>query len=98
MHVTMTYPVNHAYAQAWSHSPDALTRQMRLCSISENASTAAFQSQSDNSLSNGWGNSMSRKSYKMDLSSLAGHDSQQSGSNNGATMKTEDDWGFFIDS
>jgi hypothetical protein len=96
--MTMNYSHGAPYVAAWNHAPsDALTSQMRLCSISESKSTT-FQSSSDGSLSNGWGNSLSRKSYKMDLSSLAGSATPSVGCNTDHGMKGEDEWGFFIDS
>jgi hypothetical protein len=80
-----------------------LASDMTLVSISEGAPAAntgyRSRSSSDSSDSlNGWGTSMTRKSYKMDLSSLSSMDTcamdiqpQQSSS-----MQCGNAWGYYV--
>jgi hypothetical protein len=87
------------------HSVEMLASAMTLISLSEGAPAAntgyRSRSSSDSSDSDslsGWGTSMTRKSYKMDLSSLSSMDTcavsaqpQQSSS-----MECGDAWGYYV--
>jgi hypothetical protein len=78
-----------------------LASSMTLFSISEDAPAASVggrsrsSSGSDSSL-NGWGTSMTRKTYKMDLSSLASSCAMESKTQESSPMECEDVWGNFV--
>jgi hypothetical protein len=86
-------------------SVEMLDSAMILVSISEGAPAPAPNSGYDRSRSssadseslNGWGTSVTRKTYKMDLSSLSStyamEDQPQQSSS--SSMQCEDDWGYF---
>mmetsp|Transcript_12900 Transcript_12900/g.20762 ORF Transcript_12900/g.20762 Transcript_12900/m.20762 type:complete len:131 (+) Transcript_12900:80-472(+) len=110
----------------WNYQDDVLATSMMLVSIDEEnvlkrnhqtsgslCSMASSRCSSRGSL-NGWGSSTSRKSYKVDLSSLAGDDcspkdqqhrqhqgSRTAAPSSGSTSDhadVDDSWGFFVDS
>jgi hypothetical protein len=77
---------------------------MILLSISENAPLANIDyhsrlsspSGSDSSL-NGWGTSMTRKSYKTDLALMASARPMETQTQKTPSMQNEDAWGHFSD-
>ncbi|GAX21512.1 hypothetical protein FisN_4Hu575 [Fistulifera solaris] len=83
---------------------------MDLCTISEHRPTyVGFRSSfspttSGESLSNGWGNAVTRKSYKTDLCSLASSCTYEQSEVKGpqllsaATDNEDEAWGFFMGS
>jgi hypothetical protein len=83
-------------------SVEMLASAMILVSISEgapapNSGYRSRSSSADSDSLSGWGTSVTRKSYKMDLSSLSSTcametQPQQSSS---SSMQCEDDWGYF---
>jgi hypothetical protein len=83
-------------------SVELLATSMILFSISEDAPVAksgyrsglSSSSGSDNSL-NGWGTSMTRKSYKTDLASLAFACPMDAQTQKTSTMQCGDAWGYF---
>jgi hypothetical protein len=86
-------------------SVETLASSMILFSISENAPVAntgyrglrlSSFSGSDSSL-NGWGTSMSRKSYKTDLASLASACPMDAKTQKTSSMQCGDAWGYFSD-
>jgi hypothetical protein len=90
----------YSNGQTWDTSGEMLASSMMLVAISENsqAVNVGYRSNlsSEGNLSRGWGSALSRKSYKTDLSSLAGSSSQASCSMQSASTVTSDDWGYFV--
>jgi len=89
--------------QSWNPSADVLAASLMRVSISEDSeSFVGFQSRfssvsTGNCNVNGWGNSMTRKSYKTDLSLLASSmDAMMDVKQFPSDGPSEDDcWGFF---
>jgi hypothetical protein len=84
------------------HSVEMLASAMTLISLSEGAPAAntgyRSRSSSDSSDSlNGWGTSMTRKSYKMDLSSLSSMDTcAMDAQPLQSSMQCGDSWGYYV--
>jgi hypothetical protein len=73
-----------------------MASSMTLFSISEDAPVANIGYRSRPSSPSGWGTSMTRKSYKMDLSSLASACAMESQTQQASSMECEDVWGHFV--
>jgi len=86
----------------WDTSAEMLASSMMLVSISEDEpTTIGYQARTPSGgLSQGWGNSMSRKSYKTNLNDLASQCSMEMSDDcsSGSSSQDADEWGFFIDS
>uniref|UniRef100_A0A7S3L6S6 Uncharacterized protein n=1 Tax=Amphora coffeiformis TaxID=265554 RepID=A0A7S3L6S6_9STRA len=86
----------------WDTSAEMLASSMMLVSISEHEPTAiGYQTRTPSGgLSQGWGNSLSRKSYKTNLNDLASQCSMDMSDDcsSGSSNQDADEWGFFIDS
>lgn len=99
----------------WSRSTEMLASSMMMVAISEGTSSGDLDykgstgtltsSRSSASCLSGWGNSTSRKSYKVDLATL-GEPSLETGKNlppasieiSNSQPSCEDCWGFFVES
>jgi len=89
--------------QSWNPSADVLAASLMRVSISEDSESfvgfqSRFSSMSTGSNVNGWGNSMTRKSYKTDLSLLGSSmDAMMEAKQFPSNGPSEDDcWGFFV--
>jgi hypothetical protein len=102
---TMSIPPSRSCSPTFNsreQSVEMLASSMILFSISENAPVAntgyhsRLSSPSDSS-PNGWGTSMSRKSYKNDLASLASACPMDAQPQKTSSMQCGDAWGYFSD-
>jgi hypothetical protein len=89
-------------APVWDTSVEMLASSMMIVTISEeHISTIGYSSQTPSSTTNrGWGNSLSRKSYKTNLSMLSVDDNSMDTSMDISSDTSSDDtdeWGFFTD-
>jgi hypothetical protein len=85
------------------HSVEMLACAMTLVSFSDGtpAANTGYRSRSssgssDSNSLNGWGTSMTRKSYKMDLSSLSSTCAMDIQPQQASSMQCGDAWGYYV--